>query len=131
VRGAIGVFLALALIAAAFLITRDARSEEIPRGLGHDDITHSWVGSDCCGRDDCEPIPFEAVQQRTDGSYSVVYRTSRGFTARGVVRQHDVKPSKDPQGRPVGCAMAPDNEGRGFVGEVPGNLICLYFNPTM
>jgi len=71
------------------------------------------------------------VTERADGNYSVAYISSRGFTARGLVKREHVRLSKDPKGRPVGCALPPSHEDRWAAGGEQGNLHCLYFNPTM
>ena len=69
-----------------------------------------WYDPTCCNNLDCEPIPFEAVEDTPKG-YHVRYLAKRGFAVDVVVPYDKIKHSQD--GRFHGCAT-------------PDRFLCLY-----
>lgn len=110
------------------LLTASAQAADLPRGFGHDDFTHDWVSSDCCGKNDCEPVPVEAVAQMPNGDFKVHFFSSQGFEVEGTVLAKNVKVSQDKKGRAVVCSTPPTiaNPYSQTPTQTKGSVRCLY-----
>ena len=118
---AIGVVLILGFFGAL-----DARSQQLPLGMGHSNLANHWYDSECCSNRDCEAIPDEAVRE-VEGGFVVEYEsTSRGHV-RDTVPYFRTRPSKgcDEQGHCFhACAKPPVEPGD------PGGVRWLYIPST-
>ena len=71
---------------------------------------HKWYDLSCCGENDCEAIPFEAVTEMQNG-WQLDYWSARGFKVHAFVERGKQRDSQD--GQFHGCAA-------------PAGFYCLY-----
>lgn len=126
----LGALIVLAIVALMMLVfLASARADGLPRGLGHDQETHSWVGTQCCLNEYCEPLEHGAVTiDPVNGRYRVHYRSARGHEVMAIVEEQSVRMSKDRLGRNVACSLpAPpaQNRQQGISG-TKGVFRCLF-----
>lgn len=56
---------------------------------------HSWYSVFCCNKNDCQPLPDDAVLRSTLQGYEIEYRSQHGHMVKGFVAHENIKPSQD------------------------------------
>lgn len=97
------------------LLRLPARSDDLPKGLGHPQGSENhWYDHNCCNFTDCEPVETGAIMPGKDG-YFVHFRNSAGREVKGFMAYGDPRIRLSRDAREHACS-----------GHALGGLYCIY-----